>query len=164
MLPNQEEIHKYFIYLPETGVFLNRITRSALAKEGHQSGCVDLTGYIYIHFNRTRLLAHRLAWVYTYGVEPEGWIDHINGDRSDNRIANLRACTIHENARNRGLGSNSSTGFKNISWNADRGTWEVGIKMNGKKVFFKRFKILQEAQRAATEARNQLYGEFANHG
>jgi len=164
MLPTQEEIHKYFIYIPETGVFLNRITRSNQAKEGHQSGCVDQTGYIYIYFKMTRLLAHRMAWMYMYGIEPDGQIDHINGDRTDNRIANLRVSTAHQNARNRGLSKNSSTGFKNISWNAERGSWEVSIKMNGKKAFFKRFKILQEAQRAAISAREELHGEFANHG
>lgn len=162
--PTQEELKKYLIYVPETGVFINRITRHAKAKEGHVAGYVNPgSGYRYIYLDGLNLLEHRLAWIYVFGILPEGQIDHANGDRTDNRLENLRHCNAFENARNKRAGQNNTSGVKGVSWCASRRKWEASIKMNGKRVFSKRFDSLQEAERAVQLARSELHKEFARH-
>ena len=68
-----------------------------------------------------RLLAHRVAWAIYYGVWPEDCIDHINGDRSDNRISNLRDANKSTNGMNRGPQRNNSSGMKGIYFDQSRG-------------------------------------------
>jgi hypothetical protein len=66
---------------------------------GSEAGTVRKDGYRQITVNRVIYFAHRLAWLYTYGVWPKDQLDHINADRDDNRIENLQECTHKENHR-----------------------------------------------------------------
>ena len=67
---------------------------------GQVAGSVKANGYIGIMVDRKLYFAHRLAWFYTYGEFPKQYIDHINGDRADNRIVNLREVTHTQNMHN----------------------------------------------------------------
>lgn len=85
-------------YNPETGVFTNKVRR-ANRHTGEVAGCVNVAGYIKIALDGKQYLGHRLAWLYVYGEMPQQ-IDHINCDRADNRIANLRPCNDKLNHQN----------------------------------------------------------------
>jgi hypothetical protein len=77
---------------------------------------LTITGYITIRVIYKSYLAHRLAWLYVHGEWPENLIDHINNNRSDNRICNLRKATKTENNRNTLRGSKNKSGVKSVFW------------------------------------------------
>jgi hypothetical protein len=86
-------------YDSETGVF-TWLINTGKVKPGMLAGTTGKNGYVYICLSRKLWLAHRLAWLYEFGVLPGHDIDHINGDRKDNRICNLREATRSENLQN----------------------------------------------------------------
>lgn len=91
-------------------------------KVGQPAGTVNKDGYVQIGINGYTCLAHRLAWTYIHGDYPDGeqpYIDHINGDKADNRIENLRVSSGAENGRNQGMKSNNTSGV-------------IGIRREGK--------------------------------
>src|SRR5260221_8009897 len=96
-------------YNPMTGMFCRKITRGNQIA-GSEVGCMHL-GYRRISIDRKHYEAHRLAWFMTYGRWPEKQIDHINGNRSDNRIANLREANKAQNNRNNIISKNNKSGY-----------------------------------------------------
>lgn len=90
-----------FDYDPDTGVFVNKVTRSNNAKVGEIATCtIKKSGYAVFNINFRQYQAHRVAWLYVHGVWPKGVIDHIDGDPRNNRIANLRDVTHAVNIQN----------------------------------------------------------------
>lgn len=96
----QDRLRELLHYDPDTGVFTNIKPRHRV-KVGDIAGSNSGKGYLQIQIDQKRYSAHRLAWLYTYGRFPEEFIDHINGNPSDNRIVNLREVTQRENLQNR---------------------------------------------------------------
>lgn len=97
----QQQAHEIFDYNPETGLFFWK-----QGKQGRRinkvAGCAIPDGYIIVRFNKKNFRAHRLAWIYMHGDIPNGmYIDHVNRDRSDNRISNLRLVDALGNCLNR---------------------------------------------------------------
>lgn len=95
-----EDLISEMVYDPETGLFDWRNSSGRRTNRDGRPGALRPDGYIYVSFRRVRYLAHRLAWFYVHGVWPHPVTDHINGNKSDNRIANLRQATHKENAQN----------------------------------------------------------------
>ena len=91
-------------------------------------------------------------------------LDHIDGDRLNNKIENLRPATRSQNLSNKGLSNKNTSGAKNVSWCKERNKWEVQMYVNKKKTFVGRFDSLEVAKAAATAFRTQHLKEFANHG
>lgn len=108
-------------------------------------------------------LAHRVAWALVHGEWPEDQIDHINGCRTDNRIANLRCVTNQENLRNTARYSHNTSGHIGVHWEQRRRKWRASIKVDGKKRHIGYYPSLDEANQARLEA-NRLHGFHANHG
>jgi len=103
-------------YLPKSGMFFRR---DAYQGRCRVLGSCAADGYIAIRIDAGAYLAHRLAWLYVYGEWPTGEIDHINHNRSDNRISNLRDVTGSENSRNRQRETTGVTYHKRASkWQA----------------------------------------------
>ena len=75
--------------------------------------------------------AHRVIWKMVYGSDPH-YIDHINGDRTDNRISNLRSVTKAQNNRNKRLRSDNKSGVTGVHWYNPRNKWRVDVRYNGK--------------------------------
>lgn len=97
--------------------------------------------------------AHRVIWALHYGEWPAGEIDHINRDRADNRIANLRITTRSENVCNTGLRSTNTSGYPGVSWHRGKGRWRAAIRLNGRKIHLGYFDQAEAAGAAYAAAR-----------
>jgi len=124
--------------------------------------CLCQTSYLQGTLLGQRLLAHRLIWLMQFGEWPKN-IDHINGNRSDNRIANLRDVDISVNNKNLGLRKTNKSGFSGVCWDRFRGMWAAEIKDNGRKVYLGRFVNIEDAVAARKEAEIH-FGYHINHG
>lgn len=131
-------------------------------EEGSVAGKTDSKGHRQITLNGRAYLAHRLAWTVTYGEWPSHHIDHKNGDRSDNRPSNLRACTRSQNNANARISKNNTTGFKGVTIHGERFRAQIG--KDGKKMLLGVFSTKEEAHAAYVAASKVLYGKFARSG
>jgi hypothetical protein len=149
-------VRSRFDYDADTGKFFHRFGRCA----GQQAGGNDGQGYIALVMGPYRVKAHRAAWAYCYGNLPDGPIDHINGDRKDNRISNLRIATPKANRENQHRArSDSATGLLGV---LVRGTRFVAvIKVDGRKQYHGTFGSPQEAHAAAINAKRISHSGFA---
>lgn len=124
---------------------------------------VDGKGYfvgaIYYRLHR----AHRVIWALNYGEWPGSYIDHINGDKQDNRIENLRVVSHRENMLNAPRKSNNTSGTPGVSWNKRDRKWSASIKHNGRAVSLGYFWTKEAAVRARKSA-EVYYGYHSNHG
>ena len=94
---------------------------------------------------------------------PQGMeVDHINGDRLDNRRENLRVCTKAENRRNVGLRRNNGTGYKGVCYRKDIKQWQAQISVNSKAVYLGYYETPEEAAKKYNDAASKYYGKFAN--
>lgn len=157
----QEELKKLLKYNPETGIFIWRITKSTRAYAGDIAGCQH-NNYIDIRINAAGYRAHRLAWLYMYGVWPNV-IDHINQDPLDNKISNLRDVDRIENGKNRKKSINNVSGVTGVYWFKITKKWRAQIIANKKYVHLGFFDDKFEAICARLSANNK-YGFLKNHG
>jgi hypothetical protein len=118
-------------------------------------------GYSYVTIDLRPCKAHRLAWLLHYGVMPAEYIDHINGDKLDNRIANLRLCTNAENMRNRAAPRSNSSGYKGVYFEAYTKRWKAQITVGGRNTNLGRFPTAEEAHAAYRRAAEEWHGAFA---
>jgi HNH endonuclease len=157
----RERVMELLDYDPETGIFRWKVHRRPQSPPGTIAGWHSGKKAQRIELEGENYLAHRLAWFYVHGIWPEQ-IDHINGDRSDNRIANLRPANNSQNQANMAAKSNNSTGYRGISLR--RGSYIVQLckTENGKKrKITKRFKVLEDAKVFAFEQSKVLHKEFS---
>ena len=152
-----ERLRELLHYEPSTGVFTWKITRNSRLKPGDVAGSVRPNGYINLGVAGKLYLAHRLAWLYVYGVWPERMIDHINRNKSDNRIANLRDVTRAQNCQNTLKLSTNTSGFKGVGFDKAKGKWEAKIWYEGRKKWIGYFPDAQLAAKAYAQAAAQLH-------
>ena len=159
----QERLKEVLHYSPETGVFTRRVSTSSRAQAGDVPGCINGCGYWQAMIDSNLYLSHRLAWLYIYGCFPENEIDHINGDRSDNRIENIRDVTRAENNKNLTISTTNSSGVIGVCWDKATQKWHSQIQYNGKRVNLGLYEDLELAGLVRKEAEIK-YGYHANHG
>lgn len=109
-----------------------------------------------------KVMAHRVAWAIYWKEWPTNEIDHINGNRSDNRICNLRAATRFGNCRNRISCGNASSRYLGVSWNTKMQRWRAQISVNGKNLHLGYFQNECEAALAYDTAAIRHFKEYAN--
>lgn len=148
-------------YEPETGVLRWKVTRRSRVKAGDIAGTVNKAGYIYVNVDGLPQCGHRIAWALTHGEWPDGVIDHINGDPSDNRLCNLRIATHQQNIQNRKVNSNNRSGFKGVSLHKKSGRWVAWITRGGRSVYLGLHDTPEQAHAAYVEAAKKHFGEFA---
>jgi hypothetical protein len=107
--------------------------------------------------------AHRLAWLYTHGEWPAGQIDHINRDRRDNRMCNLRVVTHSENLQNIQIWRSNKSGQRGVSWNTREKIWRAQICHQKQQIYLGNFKDKQEAINAY-KAAAKVYHKYNPHG
>lgn len=157
---DQATLKKYLNYNPDTGVFTRKLSGPRV-KAGKIAGTPDGQGYLAFGVAKGSYKAHRVAWLYVYGVWPDKQIDHINGDRSDNRICNLRLATNTQNQRNAKRRKDNKSGYKGVHWCSTSEKWVASIRVNWKGKTLGRFDNKEDAHRAYCEAANAYYGEFS---
>jgi hypothetical protein len=158
----QEYLKSILDYDLDTGIFTWKVNKSKTAKAGDVAGWLD-NGYRGIEINNKSYKAHRLAWLYVYGEMPKNLIDHVDGNRSNNKISNLREATYQTNSANYKTPKTNKSGVKNVSWYKNLNKWVVSISVEKTKKTIGYFDDLEFAELVAVEARNKYRGEFANH-
>lgn len=153
---------KYLSYDPDTGIITRKID-SGKTKTGDHVGTPTSKGYRIIGLAGHRVIYHRMAWLLYYGDMPKHTIDHINQVKSDNRIANLRDVTNHENHKNMKRQFSNTSGFTGVYWNKPTKNWRVKIEVNGRQIHLGYFKEKLPAIYARIKA-NSMYGFHPNHG
>lgn len=121
------------------------------------------SGYCRVSYKNKRYYLHRFIWFYMTGEWPERQLDHVDGDRANNRFKNLRQATQKENCRNIGLKVNNTSGYMGVYRRSDGKKWCAGLKVNGKEVYLGSFDSKEQA-RDARKAADKKYGYHENHG
>ena len=152
---NQDKLHQMFTY-HDSGILIHRYTVKGGKQAGSTAGSPHNAGYRQITIDRKKYLIHRLVWLYHYGEMPTQ-IDHINGNRSDNRIENLRECSYSQNHGNKRMNRNNTSGYKGVFLDKRDGFWMVYVAHEYKG----RYKTIQEAADAYDKFAKKHYGEFA---
>lgn len=159
-----ERLREVLDYNPETGVFTWRVSNGKRAVAGQLAGGISRNGYVRISIDDARHYAHRLAWLYVHGVWPKGQIDHINGAKTDNRIANLREATNAQNGQNRRTArADSQSGLIGVYLHPISGRWGAEIVRDGQKHSLGYFDTPEAAHAAYLAAKRELheFGEAA---
>lgn len=120
-------------------------------------------GYLIGRIGSVNHKAHRVAWAIHFGEWPNGMIDHINGNRSDNRISNLRVVDATGNSQNQGLRSTNTSGEQGISWFARDRKWWVKITRQRQQIHVGFFDDFRDAV-IARDAAYKVAGFHKNHG
>ena len=135
---------------------------NSLVPSGSKAGSMRKDGYVGIFIRGTYYFAHRIIWEMHNGEIPSGLvIDHIDANRSNNRIANLRICTFQQNHFNRSKQSNNKSGFKGVSWHKQKQKWVAQIKIEGRNKFLGFFADPVKAYEKYCEKAIEYYGEYA---
>ena len=140
-LPHQDTLNALFTYDPDTGILRNKVKRGP-SKPGVAAGSIHWKGYLVISINQSQYRVHRLIWKMAYGKDP-GTLDHINRDRLDNRLENLRAASDAENSHNHKMYNSNTSGCTGLSYDKWRGLWVGQLVRYGKRVRFGRSKDKQ---------------------
>ena len=149
-----EELRKRFTYSPVTGrIFSKRASREVGAIISGKNG------YLCVWVKNKRILCHHVAWALHYGyvVEAPAQIDHINGNRSDNRLANLRMVSAQMQMRNVRVGRNNVTGVTGVHFDKRTNCYGASINVNRKQIWLGRHNTLEEAA-AVRKAAERQYG------
>jgi len=121
-------------------------------------------GYLVSYILDYRVLEHRAIWAMHNGDWPTQVIDHINGDRSDNRIENLREASMSNNQHNRPIQKNNTSGFKGVHFHKVTGKWRASIWKDSKQTRLGLFSTPETAHEAYKSACEVMHGSFSNFG
>lgn len=146
----QERLKEILHYDPDTGLF-TRI------KNKKNVGSKNALGYLTIFVLNKQYLSHRLAWLYIYGYFPETDIDHIDQDKANNKLSNIRVVSRQCNMRNTHLQANNTSGIKGVAWHKPSNRWMVRIKVNKKELYLGLVKYKNDAAKLRWEAEKK-YG------
>ncbi|WP_278445217.1 HNH endonuclease [Stutzerimonas kunmingensis] len=155
----QERLKELLSYDPATGVFTWKKARGN-KPAGSTAGTVN-HGYLVTKCDKIGYLNHRLAWLYVHGSFPELEIDHINRDKADNRLCNLRLATTSQNQHNAAVRSDSTTGVKGVSLHRPSNKYRAAICVKGERTVLGYFTTIAEAAAAYAYAADRLHGDFA---
>jgi hypothetical protein len=160
---SQEELKRLFYYHENSGDFVRQCSVSSNTAAGDQAGCLNHDGYLVIRIGGILHYAQRLAWLYVNGEWlPEG-VDHKDRVRHHNWLDNLKPATQSQNISNQARGrKNTSTGCKNIVWDARRRKFRVHVRLDYKQYHVGRFDTLEAALEAREKALATYHGEFAS--
>jgi len=154
-----ERLREVLAYDPTSGLFTWIVSTGSRIKIGYAAGGDVGGGYIGIGIDKFSYYAHRLAWMHFYGSCPAGDVDHIDGNKSNNSIANLRDVSHSVNLQNqkRAAKSNKSSGLLGVSFDKSRSLWSAKLKLNGATHNIGLFDTAEKAHAAYIEAKRRLH-------
>lgn len=173
ILPSSEYLNECLEYCPETGILTWKVRPlSHFANEagwvlfrgryaGKQAGSVGTEGYVAVYLNGASYQSHRIAWCMYYGSWPENHIDHLNLNKADNRISNLRDVPRAINSLGRALYSSNSSGHVGVSFNKRRRRWVARIQVANKPIYLGKFREFDDAVAAYEKAK--AHYQFSEH-
>lgn len=151
-----DEVRALFSYDPETGKVTRLVTTGNRSIAGADVGSADLHGYRTTRIGRRSYKLHRIIWLHVYGSWPKGDVDHINGNRSDNRISNLRDVPRGTNLQNqREAPNNKSTGVLGVY--RDGARFYSRISINNKSKHLGTFDTVEQARQAYLSAKRAMH-------
>lgn len=152
-------LRSLFKYDPETGdIFWISSGRGKIKKR--PAGTQELSGYKGIVINGKRIRSHIIAWALYHNKWPEDQLDHINGIKTDNRIANLREATNSQNGKNFKIKSNNKSGTTGVVYDKINNKWRATIKIDGRQINLGRFIKIEDAISARMHAEIKYFGEW----
>ena len=156
----QSYLKSIMTYDAESGLFIWKVKR----KKVKQGSVVGTNGghYLQCKIDGKTYRLHRLAWLYVYGYLPVR-LDHIDGNKLNNSISNLREVSSSENSKNLKRAKNNTSGVTGVGWHKARSMWRAYIIVGGKQVHLGNFVEYSEAVNARKNA-EVLYGFHENHG
>ena len=160
-LPPVDRLRQLLDYDPVNGIFKWKVWRRWNAEIGSVAGYVNSKGYLHISIDGREYKAHRIAWKYFYGEEPVDQIDHIDGDRKNNKISNLRQANNRQNQMNVKKQKNNTVGLKGVYFNKKSNKWVARIGVNYKRIFLGLFDTPEKAHDAYKDAAKKYIGEYA---
>lgn len=143
-------------YDPNDGSFRWKLNHGG-QREGCIAGSLRRDGYVAIKMDGRQYLAHRLAFLFLAGRWPDDKIDHINGNRADNRAENIRQASQADNCQNRALRSDSATGLVGVSFHKATGKFSAKITLRGNQRHLGLFECPQEAHQAYAAAKASVH-------
>lgn len=153
-----ERVRDLFSYDQQTGILKRRIQSAQNTKVGDIVGSLEKSGYLRGWVDNRQYLIHRLIWLHVYGEWPISTIDHIDGNKSNNRIENLRDVPVGVNGQNKSKpNKNSSTGLLGVSWRKDVAKWCSQIVVGKTHIHLGFFSDPKIAHEAYLLAKRQLH-------
>lgn len=160
--PTQARLRELFDYDPETGILTNKVRR-AKAAPGREAGSTRKDGYLSLSIDCLMgQLAHRVIWAWMTGEWPADQIDHADGDRRNNRWANLRLATAAQNNANKKTRrGKASCSIKGAFFHSETGKWRARIQVRGQQISLGLYDTPEDAGSAYLNAAQSIHGEFA---
>jgi len=161
---NADHLRSLLDYDRATGVFVWKMPAGRYGRipAGTRAGSyTSAEGYGYVTIAGKSYRLSRLAWLYVHGEWPKDQIDHVNGDPSDDRIANLREATQFQNKANCRRYANNTSGFKGVSLDRSKGLYRAYTNKDGRRVYLGRYRTPEEAHAAYAAAAMSIHRDFA---
>jgi hypothetical protein len=152
----QKRLKQVLQYNPSMGVF-TRIASKRIDRLGKEPGSLNTKGHVQIRIDGVLYVAHRLAWLYVNGRFPDNQIDHINGDKTDNRIVNLREATNKQNQENVPLQVNNTSGYRGVSFDKRLKKFRAYVCHNRRQITLGFFITAETAAIESKKARNHFF-------
>jgi hypothetical protein len=159
--PSVEEVKQLFDYHPD-GFLIWKIKSSFKTYPGYVAGSPNASGYSQVSYKSKKYKTHRLIWIW-HGYKLDDEIDHIDGNKLNNKIENLRAVKKNQNQWNSKIRIDNKSGVKGVLWHKRDCKWSVSLRVNKKARHFGYYKDLEFAQLVAEEARSLYHGEYARN-
>lgn len=154
----QERLKELVSYNPDTGLFYRKIKTSNRCNMSSSAGSIDRHGYMWMSLDGVTYRLHRLAFIYMTGSVLESDVDHINGDRADNRFANLRQVSRSVNMQNkRRPSSNNKSGLVGVCYDSRREKYYAHIRFGGKNRYLGTFATPEAAHAAYVTAKRESH-------
>ena len=160
-----QEVIKSLSYDPYSGIIIwkwreDKIRKVNMRLAGKRAGSAHRDGYRSVGILGSKYMAHRIAWLIKTGSWPQNQIDHLNGQRDDNRWINIREATKVENRRNQTV-PRSKSGVVGVHWDSRKDKWRAQIKPEGKNIHLGLFDDLDDAIKTRKGAEKKYYKDFA---
>jgi hypothetical protein len=155
----QSRLKELLHYDPDTGVFtwIKKSSRFSNNVVGSIAGSINSEGYRHIHIDRKNHKAHRLAWLYVFGGFPNGIIDHVNRNKLDNRLRNLREANYSSNNQNHRISKRNTSGITGVYWYKPTQKWCAKASIGGALRHIGYFETIEEAIAARKTAEKEFY-------
>jgi hypothetical protein len=156
-LPTLERVKEVLDYQSISGEFVWRSSPTSRIPAGARAGHVRPDGYKFIKIDGLNISAHRLVWFYNYGVWPKNGMDHINGQKLDNKLENLRDVSPSVNNFNRGRTAANTSGIVGVYRNKKQKNWRSMIRVGGRLISLGVYANVRDAQAARLKAERKYF-------